>query len=250
MLTGCAARRFSPPTDPGQPFPDFAQAHAQLSSACAGVRTFTAELGLSGRAGDERLRGRVVAGFERPASMRLVGTPPLFGPPLFELAARAGTAVLLLPRDSRIVRDASPEAILGALTGVTLAPADLQAILTGCVVPDPRATAGRLHANGLASIDLEGGGTLFLQRSDDRWVLRAARRAGWQIEYADWQGGFPRSVGLRSDGPGARVDLDATISQLETNIDIDPAAFTIEEPEDARPLSVEELRAGGPLREP
>ena len=43
-----------------------------------------AELGLAGRAGSQRLRGRVVAGFERPASMRLEGVAP-FGPPAFTI---------------------------------------------------------------------------------------------------------------------------------------------------------------------
>ncbi|MBI4266658.1 MAG: hypothetical protein HY657_20000, partial [Acidobacteria bacterium] len=58
------------PTDPGTPFPEFALVHAQVAAGCAGARTLTAELGLSGRAGGQRVRGRVIAGFERPASMR------------------------------------------------------------------------------------------------------------------------------------------------------------------------------------
>src|SRR5687767_2708997 len=111
----CGPRRITLPSDPGTPLPDFAQIHAQLSSACAGVRTLTAELGLSGRAGEQRLRGRIIAGFARPSSMRLEGVPP-FGAALFILAARGSAATLLLPRDSRVVRNASPEAILGALT--------------------------------------------------------------------------------------------------------------------------------------
>src|SRR5687767_12338240 len=75
----CGPRRITLPTDPGTPLPDVAQIHAQVSAACGGVRTLTAELGLSGRAGDERLRGRIHAGFARPSSMRLEGVPPLGG---------------------------------------------------------------------------------------------------------------------------------------------------------------------------
>src|SRR4051812_41876835 len=146
-LSGCAAKRIALPADSGAPLPDFAAVHAELSRTCSGIRTLTAELSLSGRAGDQKLRGRVVAGFERPASMRLEGVAP-FGPPAFILVARGADATLLLPRDQRVVRGTSPEEILGALTGVSLAPADLQAMLTGCVVPMPRATAGRLHGNG------------------------------------------------------------------------------------------------------
>src|SRR4051812_29304113 len=154
------------------------------------------------------MRGRVIAGFARPASMRLEGVAP-FGPPAFILASRDGTAALLLPRDMpRVLRGAKPEDILGALTGVALAPADLQAILTGCVRPAPRAPAGRRHPNGWASLDLAGGATLYLQPASPKpvggggatgWVLRAARRAGWQIEYPAWADGFPQSVRLQSD---------------------------------------------------
>jgi hypothetical protein len=247
LLSGCAARRLTLPTDPGTPLPDFAQVHSQLAMACSGVRTLTAELGLSGRAGDQRLRGPIVAGFERPSSMRLEAVG-LLGRRVFTLVARDGSGTLLLEGEARILRNAPPDAILAALTGVNLSPGDLQAILTGCVVPSPRPTAGRLHANGLASIDLESGATIYLQRQANQWRLRAARRNGWQIEYAAWEGQFPRSVRLESASPDARVDLTTTISQLETNTDLDPAAFRVDAPADARPLTLEELRQAGPLR--
>ena len=227
--------------------------HAKLATACTGVRTLTAELGLSGRAGDERLRGRVVAGFERPSSMRLEGVAP-FGQPVFILAARNGSATLLFPGEKRILRGAPPEAILEALVGVTLAPADLLAVFTGCVVPGPRATAGRMHQGGLASIDVESGdqqsgtrtATLYVRRAGSAWQLRAARRDKWQIEYAQGTGAFPQSVRLIS--PEQRVNLGASLSQVETNVDLDAAAFTVEEQKDLTTLTMEELRKAGPLR--
>ena len=246
-LGGCAARRVALPTDPGAPFPDFAQMHAQASSACAGVRTLTVEIGLAGRAGRQRLRGRVVAGFERPASMRLEGVAP-FGQPVFILAARGDTATLLLRRDTRVLTGARADEILGALTGMTLAPADVQAILTGCVLPQPRATGGRVHRNGWASIDLSGDAIIYFQREEESWQPRAARRAGWQIEYPAWQGDFPRTVRLRSDDPGVDVDLTATLSQIEANVDLDQAAFAVAVPPGASAITLNELRAAGPLR--
>jgi hypothetical protein len=215
-----------------------------------GVRTLTAELALSGRAGRQKLRGRVVAGFARPSSMRLEGVAP-FGPPAFILASRGDTAVLLLPRDSRVLRGAPAEDILGALTGVTLGPDDVQAVLTGCVVPAPQASGGRLHANGWASIDLMGGATLYLQKQSGSpgWRLRAARRSGWQIEYPAWSGVFPQSVRLQSEDPALMVDLTAALSQVETNTAIDASAFTVNVPNGAEPITLDELRASGPLGE-
>jgi hypothetical protein len=46
-----------------------------------------------------------VSGFERPGSLRLEGVAP-FGSPAFILAARAGRATLLLPRDNRVLSGA------------------------------------------------------------------------------------------------------------------------------------------------
>jgi outer membrane biogenesis lipoprotein LolB len=245
-VAACAPRRIALPSDPGVPFPDVNQVHSQISAACTAVRTLTAELGLAGRAGDQRLRGRVVAGFARPDSMRLEGVAP-FGSPAFILAARGNTATLVLPRDNRVLRGTRAEDILGALTGVALAPADLQAILAGCVTPMPRAVGGRLHQNGWASIDLDGGATVYLQRMGNAWQVRAAKRAGWQIEYPAWQGMFPQVVRLRSDAQAGGVDLSATISQLETNVDLDASAFTVNVPPGTTEITLDELRKGAPL---
>jgi outer membrane biogenesis lipoprotein LolB len=247
LASGCGARRLVLPSDPGAPFNDFAQVHQQLTEACRGVRTLTTELALAGRAGDQRLRGRVIAGFERPASMRLEGVAP-FGPPAFILAVRGNMAILLLPRDERVLKGERADEILGALTGVALAPADLQAILTGCVSADPKPTSGRLHENGWVSIELADGARVFLQRQDGAWQLRAARIKGWQVDYPAWQGRFPQSVRLQSDRPGAQVDLTAGLSQVESNTDVDPAAFTVSVPPGAESLTLDELRAAGPLR--
>lgn len=207
----------------------------------------TAELGLSGRAGDQRIRGRVVSGFARPSSMRLEGVGP-FGRRVFTLAARDGSATLLFDGEGRVVRNAPPEEILAALTGVRLAPADLLAVLTGCVVPDPRPTDGRLHGNGWASIALESGATVYLQPQGGAWRVRAARRDAWQIEYVSGQGRFPQSVRLQSLSPAVPVDVTTTVGQVATNEPIVQEAFEVDVPPDAQPLSLDELRAAGPLQ--
>lgn len=244
-LAGCAARRFAPPTDAGTPLANVSEIHAAVSEACTSVRTLSVELGLSGRAGPERLRGRLNAGFERPSSMRLEGLGP-FGP-VFILVAGPGEATLLLRRESRVVRSASASDILGALTGVALAPADLQAILTGCVVPSPRPAAGQQHAGRVLSIGLDGGATLYVE-SGPPWRVRAARRDGWEIEYPMWQGLFPQVVRLRSTTAQTAVDVTARLVDVQTNIALAPDAFAVTVPAGAAPLTLDELRDAGPLR--
>jgi outer membrane biogenesis lipoprotein LolB len=245
VLASCTPRRLSLPSDPGTPFPDFAAVHVQVSAACRGLRTFEVELALSGRAGPDRLRGRVHAGFAQPDSMRLEAVAP-FGPPFFILVARDHAATLLLPRESGVLRGQADE-ILGALVGVALGPADVLAIVTGCVVPSPKATGGRLHANGWASIALAGGAELYLQRAT-AWEVRAAKRNGWQLEYLDWHSQYPPAVRLISDGQTVNVDMRAAIDQIQANTGLDAAAFSIDVPSDAKTVTLDQLREAGPLR--
>jgi outer membrane biogenesis lipoprotein LolB len=246
VVSSCARPHLVLPADAGLPLPDFKTIHLQVSTACTAVRTLTAEIGISGRAGRQKLRGRMVAGFARPASMRLEGVAP-FGPPAFILVSRGQSATLLLPRDEpRVLRGAQPEDILGAMTGLSLGPADLQAILTGCVVPAPQPADARRHANGWASIDLFGGTTLYLQPAgQNMWTLRAARREGWQIEYPSWSGNFPQTVRVQSTQPNVNVDLTATLSQIETNKDLEDAAFNVNVPPGAEPITLDDLRIYG-----
>jgi outer membrane lipoprotein-sorting protein len=246
-LSGCAPKRLALPTDLVTPLPDVQQVHQQVTRACRAIRTLTAELSLSGRAGDERLRGRVIAGFAQPASMRLEGVAP-FGQPVFILVTTGGrNSTLLLPRDARVVRGETAEDILGALTGVTLGPADLQAVLTGCVTA-AAPSGGYKHRNGWASIVFPGGATMYLQPRGQGWELRAAKLGDWQIEYVAGTGTLPASVTLHADMP-VRVDLRADISQVEANVDLDANAFTVTVPREAQPLALDVLRANGPLRE-
>ena len=178
--------------------------------------------------------------------MRLEGVAP-FGPPAFILASGGATATLLLPRDNRVVRNARADDILGALTGVGLSPADLQAVITGCVAPVATPASGTLHPTGWASIDLGDGATMYLQREGTDWRLRAGRRRGWQVEYPSWQGAFPGAVRLISLDAAVNVDVEATVSQLETNVPIDQKAFVVDVPAGATELSLAELRQSGPL---
>ena len=43
------------------------------------------------------------------------------------------------------------------------------------------------------------------------------------------------------------VDLTVGLSQIETNKDLEDAAFTVNVPGDADPITVDELRESGPL---
>ncbi|MEQ1898797.1 MAG: hypothetical protein ABL971_15600 [Vicinamibacterales bacterium] len=207
------------------------------------MRSFTVELGLAGHSSGERLRGRVVAGFAEPDAMRLEGVAP-FGAPVFVLVASAGTSTLLLPRESAVLTDEAPDVVLEALTGLSLGPADLRALLTGCVTDAPVA-AGASFGDGWASLSFTDATTMFLRRGRGGWVVRGANRAGWQVEFQVWAGTFPSQIRLRS----ADTDLVVQVRQVEANITLDPAAFTVAVPPGTRPVTLDDIRRAGTLKE-
>jgi hypothetical protein len=248
IAAGCGPRALVLPTGDGEAFPEYRAALDEAAAPCRAVRTLTAELAISGRVANQKLRGRATAGLAAPASLRLEGVAP-FGPPAFILAADGNRATLLLPRDHRVIADAAPAALLEALVGLDLGPADLLAILSGCVVPGPRAAAGMSFGADWARIDLEGGVSAYLQRDRQRrWRIRAGVRPPMRIEYGEDAGQTPAAVRLLvTGGSGTTTDLRIDVSQVELNATLGPGVFTIEMPADARPMTLAELRQAGPL---
>lgn len=239
-LAACAPRPLELPSGPGEPFLDFRQALEEATGACRGVRTWTAEVGIAGRAGGLKLRGRALVGLERPDRLRLEGLAP-FGQPLFILVAGGGQATLLLPRDRRVLRHASAAAIIEALTGVTIGPDELRHAVTGCVAAG-EPSSGRAYATGWHAVDLDGA-TLFLRQAGARWRVEAGARPGLTIEYSAFESARPGRVRLRADS----ADLTLTISQVDINTPLPQGAFGVDVPDEAVALTLEELRDAGPL---
>ena len=247
---GCAARGLALPSGDGTPFPDYQAAFDEAASGCRQARTLTAELAVSGRVGRQKLRGRILAGFARPSSLRLEGVAP-FGPPAFILAASPEGATLLLPRDPAVLTGEPPEAILAALVGIELKPAQLQSIVAGCGLAASPPTGGRRFASGWVRVDLSDGVSAFLKTAGGRWQIQAATAPPLRVEYGERQGWRPAGIRLLlADDKGegqARADLRLQVSQVQVNVDLDPAAFGVRVPAAAVKITLEELRQAGPL---
>ncbi|MEI6668987.1 MAG: hypothetical protein WCP29_12580 [Acidobacteriota bacterium] len=234
---------------------DAAPIVAQAVSTCRGVRTLTAEVGVSGRVGSRTLRGRVLAGIERPGAIRLEAPAP-FGAPVFILVARGSQSVLWFPRDKRVLRDAAVADVIEALTGMHRGADDLLALLSGCLVDggSDESLEARRFESGWIVAPLTGGAEAFIRQQQQRWRIVGGRAGGvglgtsgetpWRVGYEEFAAGFPARV--RVDQP---PDLDVTfrVSQLEANVAIDPAAFDLRVPAGAVPLSLDQLRQMGPL---
>jgi hypothetical protein len=241
-LAACGTPRVTLPGGSGTPSPDFAATYAAARAACDSVRVLQAELGLSGRAAGQRIRGRVLAGLI-PGALRLEGVAP-FGAPVFILVADGMRGTLLLARDRRVVRDAAPEEILNALVGIRLGPDDLRAMLTGCVRAAADATAARSYGTDWLSIDLTAGGTVYLHRADGTWRIVAGRYGGLEIDYPAFQGDRPSQVVLR----GADLNLVLALTQVEVNGELArDQLVALKIPDGVAPLSLDQLRTAGPL---
>ncbi len=206
-------------------------------------------MALRGTVGAKRLRGRVRAALARPASLRLEGLAP-FGGSRFILTARPGTAALLLPRARRVVHDALPGELLYALAGLQLAPDDLRAILTGCVVPEPRSIGGRAYGDDWIAVDLDDDATVYLRDVDGAMAIVAGTRGPLTVEYAAHVRGLPRRVRVQADRAAGGTDLTAELSQVSINIELRAGVFVARVRDDYVPITLDELRDSTPLEDP
>jgi hypothetical protein len=247
---GCVPRGLQLPSGEGEAFPEYQRAFDEASLGCRDARSLSAELAISGRVGGEKLRGRVLAGIAAPGRLRLEAVAP-FGPPVFILAASGTSATLLLPRENRVLTGEPASAILGALVGLELGPEDLLAILSGCVVASPDASAGRRYPGGWARVDLAGGATAYLGQDGQRWRIRAGIRPGLAIEYEPDGGRGPSRVRLQvaaSDRTPAS-DVRLGLSQVEMNPQLGPEVFALKVPRDATAITLADVRSAGPIGE-
>ena len=208
-------------------------------------------MGINARTGDTRLRGDLLGALARPASLRLVGVTP-FGAPSFVLVAEPTDAVLILPRDQRVVVGATAGDLLATLAGVALGADDFRAVLTGCIVPNPRPTGARIHENGWIAVSINGETTAYLEIVDGVPVVIAGRRPGLTVWYSEHVRGLPRRIDIQAmDSAGVTTVLTATLSQVNINVELSPDVFVAQIRDDYVPITLDQFRrAAGPLEGP
>ena len=265
VISACAARMPARPDGAATPDPTAPAAFEAATAACTGFRSIEGELALSGRAGGERVRGRVLTGLETGGAVRLEAQAP-FGAPFFILAGRNETATLVLPRERRVLKDTAVSAVLERLTGLSLGADDLRLIVSGCLVdratpadtgPPSRGLCamgcdGRQFPGGWQAVTLGPDRVAYLRIVEGRPVLVAADYGPWHVDYSRHAGGFPRLVRVRRAGDvtaANAIDITARVEQLEVNTPINPRAWEVEVPSNADPMTLDELRSIAPLVE-
>ncbi len=244
LAAGCGGRPVSLPTTGGVPFPDAASAYAEATGACRSVRTVSAELALSGHAGAQKLRGRIMGGFAEPGRVRLEAPAP-FGKPVFTLVVKEGTATLVLNRAGRVIRDAPPAELVQALAGVALGPDELRAAVAGCGFGVEEVSSGKSFPGDWLALD----GThsrVWLRRVGGAWQVAASSRDSLELRYEAFSSGRPSVVRLRTTpAQGTGTDLTLRLSQLDLDVPFGEEVFELEIPDDATPLTLDELRRTG-----
>ena len=243
-LSACAGKRVTLPTGPGTPFPDAGTAYEAAIKDCRSVRTIRATLGLSGRAGSTSLRGNVDAGFEAPEKIRLEGRHPL-GRPVFILASPGPQTTLYMPRENRVMQNASATDIVEALVGLRLAPHDLRTLVSGCGFEVGQSSDGRQYGDGLVAVTA-GGATTYMRQEQGRWQVVGSTRPPLSVLYSDFASGRPSTLRLRAGGTPA-ADVTVRLSDVNINVPLESEVFAVDVPAGAQPLTIEELRRAGPL---
>jgi hypothetical protein len=251
FAASCGAALTRLPAGPGVAAPDAPAALAEATRVCRTVQSITAEIGVSGSVGGRRLRGRLLAGLAAPASARLEAPAP-FGQPAFIFVARGDDATVLLPRDRRVLEHGRPDAVLEAVTGVSMTPAELRTTLTGCA---DGSVSDEARALGGGWLMIPGAKRLYLRRATPtepwRIVVAISHDSGgaeWRAEYSNYADGLPRAIRLASTEPGG-FNLRLTLSQLETNVALGDEAFRVQVPASTDPITLADLRQSGPLAE-
>jgi len=173
------------------------------------------------------------------------------GPPVFILASVGAATTLLLPRDDRVLSGQPPSAILEALAGIRVSPAALRRLLAGCPAEDVEGRNARAVGEEWVLAGTVDGATAYFRRLNGRWRLAAVRGPSLDAELGAGTGPQPTYVRLSSVEASTSTTFDLTLrlSQVEVNVEVPGEAFTVRVPATASPITLDELRQSGPLRD-
>lgn len=246
LASGCAARVFTPPAGPAEPFADAPAVWTQVTAACRDAQRYVAQIRVRGWVGsrDQPIAPTLNAAVTRTDDVYLEAE--VVGMTVLQMAGHAGQSTVVFPRDERFLR-APTRDIVAALTGLSWGSRELLDVLTGCVAtPEGEVTGARIGAS--LRVDVSPAARAWLRERGGQWQLQAAQVSDWTIEYGFYEGRFPREVRVTSAG-ATPLDLRFTLSQVNVNVELPATTFTLNVPERFVSMTIDELRSIGPLRE-
>jgi hypothetical protein len=244
IVPACAARVFVPPPGPGAPAPEGPAAWAEATSACRDIKDASGTLRVSVRQGRLRSTG-IDVGFVVTAD----GKVRLEDSTAFTLAGTATQAQLWLRQDNRIVKGRADE-IVDAFIGVRLGPERLLAVVTGCHTTDVSSARPQSAVRYDKRIAVPvSDGTVYLQKKDGRWRTSEGVGEDITVEYKQFSGYWPSNwLASPAKTSADPIFIEVSVEDPEMNKgSINPLTFQVAAT-GAVLMSLEELRASGPLR--
>ena len=251
LLTACAASidQIRVPSGTSVSVSDHEAVWRELSSSCRSVQSADLVVVFRGFSGERSFRRtRARAAVKRPGFLRLEGMAP-FGAPAFILIANPGDAILLPPREQQVVRDASASDLFYSLSGLSLEPDDVQALLTGCVMQNGVSLSARTYGNGWIAIELSGGATVYSRRSEMTPEISMGTVGNLVVEYSEHVRGLPRKLRIQSVGTTMPTDLMIELTQVNVNTAINPEAFEVSVPSTFTSVAFEDFRLQSPTED-
>ena len=202
----------------------------ELSSSCRRVESADLVVMFRGFSGERSFRRtRARAAVKRPGFMRLEGMAP-FGAPAFILIANPQDATLLLPRERQVVSDASASELLYSLSGLSLEPDDVQALLTGCVTQNGVSLSARTYGDDWIAIELSDGAIVYSRRTEMTPTISMGTVGDLVVEYSEHIRGLPRRLRIQSGASMMPTDLTIELTQVNVNTVINPEVFEVSVP--------------------
>jgi hypothetical protein len=245
--TSCNTRAmFVPPSVPGTPAPEADRAFAEATAGCRSTRSYVAALRVSGRVGSDRLWPIAIDTALRADDAVYLGATAA-GQSLFVLAGSGEDATLWLRREQRTVI-APPSGILEAIVGLTVAPSQLLAVLSGCVARTLDLSSA--ERQGRFVVVQTPDARLFLAQVQGRWQVTAAQTRDFVVEVRARAGGLPQDLWIWSAaGVTPTVALHVTAHDAEVNGTVPERVFDAPAgAARAEPMTLDELRAAAPWR--
>jgi outer membrane biogenesis lipoprotein LolB len=236
VTAACGHSIFRPPGGPGRQPADASTPWSAATSTCRSATSYQAATRAGGR-----FRGLSVDIAVTVDQVHMSASHS--GQPIFLLVGSTSQATLWLRREDRAVTAPAGE-IVDALLGVSVPPARLLAVLTGCVTQSFDVTSATEYDRLLAIQTADA--RVYLEPAPSGWRARAGEVEGFSVEY-DWRATpQPAKIWIRSiPGREPRTSVDLSISDAAVNEPIPPAAFQLPQGASrAQTMTLEELRSG------
>jgi hypothetical protein len=161
--------------------------------------------------------------------------------------AREADATLVLPRDKRVLTNSAPDAIIEALAGVRLTADEMRAVVSGCGFGFREPSGGRRYGTEWMALD-GNAGTTWLRNVNGVWRLSAVVRPPLEVRYEEFASSHPSRIRIRTmpGGTATPADITLNVSDVDMNVPLEPDVFRVEVPDDAVPITLDELRRAVP----